>query len=878
MDGKTAAMKIRALSNVSVINLRPLAAIALFSGAGFLSVLSLAVPSSDSPTLSPPGFHAAVVPPGSSGGSESYVGMGYVPPRAGNRVLAWQAGAKYNVTPDGVNWSFNTGQVPGNSGGGDVSSAVDAFGAYYIAEFCSTTQGELQACLHKSTDGGSTWTTTTIANVSPNPIDRPWIDVYPKLHSTATITNTNQTRVYLEYHTFTDGQTYLNTSTNGGGSFGPPTPAAIGTNSALPDSNCNTVPSGVVVDQQTGTAYALWLSGDDVVQNTATGCNVTQIGPYDKAWVTKSTNDGLTWTIASFGPAWTGFYDPTTNIGDNANKIFGSLAVDYSGQVHVVLTVRKKDQPLQYVVGCENPLGSCVESKADTDLVLVTSPDGGAHWTAPRDVNLVHDTDNNPDTNPHSYFYVWSYGGAKGMVDAIYYFAPTNQPNATDQSTNSWVTKISQITDAIANPPGIGGCPPDNLTMNGPACYVGAGPQVAQEAQVSNNVIHVGQICTFGIFCDLVTGGDRSLLDSNNITIDPAGGANATWTANANPTNERVEFVCQNSGRSLFDGANSPEPFAGGAAILNGCYGPADMSITKTADPNPVQAGGSLTYHLTVTNYGMPSMPSTTSGVTLTDTLPSGVTLVSAIPSSGTCSGTSTVTCNLGIFPSGVTATVDIIVTAPSTSGTLTNTATVASATADPDLSNNTATQVTNVSTIAPTRVVSRKTHGSAGSFDIDLPFNPPGPGAPSGIECRSGGTSGNYTMAFTFPNPLTSVGGATVSSGHGSVSNGAIGTDPHEYIVNLTNVTNQQEIDVTLTGIQDASGNHGGTVRATMNVLLGDTNADGFVNSADISQTKSQSGRAVTVSNFREDVNVDGFLNSGDISVVKSKSGTALP
>jgi hypothetical protein len=59
---------------------------------------------------------------------------------------------------------------------------------------------------------------------------------------------------------------------------------------------------------------------------------------------------------------------------------------------------------------------------------------------------------------------------------------------------------------------------------------------------------------------------------------------------------------------------------------------------------------------------------------------------------------------------------------------------------------------------------------------------------------------------------------------------------------------------------------------------LLGDTTADGFVNSADISQTKSQSGQAVGGSNFREDVNADGFLNSADISLVKSKSGTALP
>ena len=58
------------------------------------------------------------------------------------------------------------------------------------------------------------------------------------------------------------------------------------------------------------------------------------------------------------------------------------------------------------------------------------------------------------------------------------------------------------------------------------------------------------------------------------------------------------------------------------------------------------------------------------------------------------------------------------------------------------------------------------------------------------------------------------------------------------------------------------------------MDLLVGDTNADGFVNSADISQTKSQSGQSVTGSNFREDVNADGFINSADISLVKSKSG----
>jgi hypothetical protein len=88
--------------------------------------------------------------------------------------------------------------------------------------------------------------------------------------------------------------------------------------------------------------------------------------------------------------------------------------------------------------------------------------------------------------------------------------------------------------------------------------------------------------------------------------------------------------------------------------------------------------------------------------------------------------------------------------------------------------------------------------------------------------------------------------------------------------------VSNAQTLTVTLLGMNDGTNTYDTSVQ--MGVLIGDTTGDGFVNSADISQTKSQSGNAVTSSNFREDVNVDGFINSADISLVKSKSGTALP
>jgi hypothetical protein len=62
------------------------------------------------------------------------------------------------------------------------------------------------------------------------------------------------------------------------------------------------------------------------------------------------------------------------------------------------------------------------------------------------------------------------------------------------------------------------------------------------------------------------------------------------------------------------------------------------------------------------------------------------------------------------------------------------------------------------------------------------------------------------------------------------------------------------------------------------MGVLIGDTNADGFVNSGDAVQTRGRSGGTTDGTNFRSDVNTDGLVNSGDALIVRAGSGTFLP
>ncbi len=127
----------------------------------------------------------------------------------------------------------------------------------------------------------------------------------------------------------------------------------------------------------------------------------------------------------------------------------------------------------------------------------------------------------------------------------------------------------------------------------------------------------------------------------------------------------------------------------------------ADLSITKSDDPDPVQQGATLTYTVEVANAG----PSIANNVVVTDTLDPNTTFVSATADNGgTCAYTTVVTCDLGAIVPGAenNVTITIVVTvnddAPYEGNPdLFNTVTVESITDDPDTSNNTADEPTDV-------------------------------------------------------------------------------------------------------------------------------------------------------------------------------------
>jgi len=119
----------------------------------------------------------------------------------------------------------------------------------------------------------------------------------------------------------------------------------------------------------------------------------------------------------------------------------------------------------------------------------------------------------------------------------------------------------------------------------------------------------------------------------------------------------------------------------------------ADLTIVKTDDPDPVVAGETLTYTLTVTNGG----PSDATGVVVTDTLPLSVTLDAHAPSQGTFNDVTGVW-TVGAVADGGSATLMLFVTVdPSKRGSLRNEAEVSADETDPNPVYNEDEEVTTV-------------------------------------------------------------------------------------------------------------------------------------------------------------------------------------
>lgn len=148
-----------------------------------------------------------------------------------------------------------------------------------------------------------------------------------------------------------------------------------------------------------------------------------------------------------------------------------------------------------------------------------------------------------------------------------------------------------------------------------------------------------------------------------------------------------------------------------GVFSFPGCLS-ADVTITKTAGPDPVVRGTNITYTLTATNNG----PTDAQDMVIADATPVDTTFVSATPDAGgvcvtpAVGATGAITCTYaGATASGVSHVVTIVVKVDpdALSGTLiTNAATVSSTTPDPFSLNNTASTTVTVAALAKSTAI----------------------------------------------------------------------------------------------------------------------------------------------------------------------------
>src|SRR5712691_9665848 len=269
----------------------------------------------------------------------------------------------------------------------------------------------LQTHVAYSDDRGATWTINNLAAVNPSFIDRPWLAVFPSKTSASQIN--------------------VAASNDGGQTFGPSVDVLAQNAMAQTQSFCNTIPSDIEVDPETGEVYVQWITADPVA-NTTQGCNISQIENFHQVWVVHSppaTGVGPLATTSWVNDAHLVF---DGNIGrtwqTNTDRIFATLGVDDSRVSGVPGNV--------YSVFPDN-----LSAPGNNDIWFTHSSNKGQSWAPPVKVN--HDTG--------THYFPWIAAGSTGRVDFIWLTTP--DLTSSDAALSPWTVTFAQTTNGTSATP-----------------------------------------------------------------------------------------------------------------------------------------------------------------------------------------------------------------------------------------------------------------------------------------------------------------------------------------------------------------------------------------------------------------------------------------
>ncbi|WP_406337528.1 calcium-binding protein [Streptomyces sp. NBC_00649] len=245
-------------------------------------------------------------------------------------------------------------------------------------------------------------------------------------------------------------------------------------------------------------------------------------------------------------------------------------------------------------------------------------------------------------------------------------------------------------------------------------------------------------------------GGDFAVLRYNtNGSLDSGFGTGGLVTTDFGGSDQARGVALQPDGKIVAAGQGGPNTdfalarYEGGGGTPPPPPSGVDLSVTK-AGPATVSIGDRATYTVTVNN----STTTSATGVTLSDTLTGpAASVVSATSSQGTCTTTATsVSCSLGTLAPDAHPKVTVVVE-PRAAGTLTNKATVTATQSDPNPGNNTATATTTVNNSRGCTIV-----GTSGNDTLNGNYN-------NDVICALGGDD----------NVNASYGNDTVYGGYGN-------------------------------------------------------------------------------------------------------------
>ena len=272
---------------------------------------------------------------------------------------------------------------------------------------------------------------------------------------------------------------------------------------------------------------------------------------------------------------------------------------------------------------------------------------------------------------------------------------------------------------------------------------------------------------------------------------------------------------------------------------------------------------------------------SQTPGAPIIGTAASGDTQVFVFFSGPTLTGGSavtsyTATCSPG---AGLGGTVGSSATAPiAVAGLINGTAYDCAVTANNTAGSSAASATVSVTPTAAAPltligVTSRKTHATAGVFDVSVNSAIPITGAVS-VEPRAITAGIGHRIVFQFNATVNSVGSVTVVDE--TATNVAATTTQlgNEVIVSLMAIADNKRVTVSLPTVNGIAIN----ASASIGFLVGDVDGSRSVNATDLSSLKARAGQMTTAANFRFDLNASGAINSADISAVKARAGGLPP